>query len=108
MNINGMARGYMSKRKSGEEFFLHVANCIEQQLQEWSEDYGDVIVMKLADFQLMIRNKENVYCVTLSTEEIESLQKSSPFALDKILWGDLEKQGLPIIRGVGNYIDAVL
>lgn len=110
MNINGLARGLMSSRKSGEEFYLHVVNCIEQQLKEWNEDYEEAIVMKLgnADYQLMIRNKEQVYCVALSQQEIESLQKSSPYALDHILWRDLEKQGLPIIRGFGNYIDAVL
>jgi hypothetical protein len=42
MNINGLARGLMSSRKSGEEFYLHVVNCIEQQLKEWNEDYEEI------------------------------------------------------------------
>lgn len=108
MNINGPGRGYMARSKSGEEFLLHIAQVIELQLKEWSEDYEEVIVMKLADYELIVRNKEDYYHVQLSPEEIESLQKKSPFSLDQKVWKELEQQGLPIVRGVGNYIDAVL
>jgi hypothetical protein len=31
-----------------------------------------------------------------------------PFQLDRKVWKELEKQGLTIIKGHGNYIDTVL
>ncbi|MFD1851414.1 hypothetical protein [Oceanobacillus bengalensis] len=107
MNINGMARGYMAKKLGGEDFLLHVGECVERQLKEWNDRYK-VNIMKLADYEFVVIYEEKYYHVQLTKEEIELLQKQSPYALDREIWKELENQGLVIVRGVGNYIERVL
>ncbi|MCQ6279664.1 hypothetical protein [Bacillus sp. EB600] len=107
MNINKLARGYLSTNLSGEEFLEYVASAIEQQLKEWDKSY-EVFVMQLTNYEVMIKNGDQYYHVQLTVNELDSLQKSSPFQLDRKVWSELEKQELPIIRGTGNYIETVL
>lgn len=106
MNISGVIRGYITKTMIVEEFIVHVATLMEKQLKEWDENY-EVYVMKLADYELVIKNNEKYYEVTLCEDEIEYLQNKSPFALDRKLWTELENQGLAILRGYGDYLDKV-
>lgn len=107
MNASGFLRGLMSKNLSGEDFIKHVAHSIEKQLQEWDEHY-EVFLMKLADYEFMIKNKDTYYHVQISQLELETLQNKSPFSLDKRIWLDLKDQGLPIIMGLGDYLDKAL
>lgn len=107
MNINGIARSYMARHQGGEEFIKHVADLMERQLKEWNEDY-QVFLMKYSYYELSIKNNERYYYVQLSEMELEMLKKKDPYALDRKLWKSLEEQGLPIQKGIGNYIDWVL
>ncbi|OLO28587.1 hypothetical protein BTR23_17805 [Alkalihalophilus pseudofirmus] len=107
MDINGMARAYMVRNHSSEEFLLHVANVIERQLKEWNDAY-EVMVMKLENYEVVVKEKEKFYHVHLNEQEIEGLQKQGPYELDRKVWREIVNQGLPIIRGTGNYIDLVL
>ena len=106
MNISGVIRGYMSKNMSVEEFIVHVATLMEKQLKEWDENY-EVYVMKLADYEVVVKNNDTYYGVDISEFEIDFLQNKSPFSLDKKLCAELEKQGLNILRGYGDYLDKV-
>lgn len=106
MNISGVIRGYMTKNMSVEEFIVHVATLMEKQLKEWDENF-EVYVMKLADYEFVVKNNTTYYGTDIPEEEIAALQNESPFALDKKLWTELEKQGLNILRGYGDYLDKV-
>jgi hypothetical protein len=107
MNINGMARSYMARFQSGEEFFKRVADFIERQLHEWDPNY-EVFLMKFSDYELMVKNGERYYHVFVTEPELTELQKRAPYALDQKIWKELEKQGLPILKGYGNYLDSIL
>ncbi|MBB6444022.1 hypothetical protein [Bacillus benzoevorans] len=106
MNISGVIRGYMSKNMGVEEFIVHVATLMEKQLKEWDENY-EVYVMKLTDYEFIVKNNDTYYGVDISADEIAELQNKNPFALDKKLWIELEHQGLNILRGYGDYLDKV-
>jgi uncharacterized protein YqgQ len=107
MNINGEARKNVARNLSREEFLKYVATAIERQLKEWDENY-EVYVMKLKKYEIVIYHGDQYYHVKLAENELDSLQKTSPLELDRKVWKELEKQGLPIIRGKGNYIEMVL
>ncbi|WP_154663566.1 hypothetical protein [Neobacillus dielmonensis] len=107
MNISGFARGLMSKNYSTERFLLHVANCVEGQLKEWDEKY-EVLVLKLKNYEFIVKMGDQDYYLPLPEEEIAALQQMGAFALDRRVWRELENQGLPIQRGHGNYINYVL
>jgi hypothetical protein len=107
MDINGETRGYMARNMSREEFIKYVASAIEHQLKEWDQNY-EVFLLKMKKYEFMINNGDHYYHAKLSDNELDSLQKSNPFDLDRRVWKELEKQDLPIKRGVGNYIETVL
>ena len=107
MDINELERSSIAKFQSGEDFLIHVAEFMERQLKEWDNIY-EVFVMKLANYDFIVKNEEKYYEVQLSEDDIASLQKSGPYELDRKLWKELENQGLPIIKGTGNYIEKVL
>lgn len=107
MDVNGETREYMARNMSREEFIKYVATAIEHQLKEWDENY-EVFLMKLKKFEFMINNGEHYYHVILSENELDALQKSSPFELDRKVWRELEKQGLPVVKGTGNYMEIIL
>lgn len=106
MNVSGVIRGYMSKNMDVEQFIIHVATLMEKQLKEWDENY-EVYVMKMANYELVVKNGEKYYEVSLSEDEIKVLQNKSPFSLDKRLWTELEQQGLNLLWGYGDYLDKV-
>ncbi|WP_087972083.1 hypothetical protein [Oceanobacillus rekensis] len=107
MNINGFARGYMSKNMKGQEFFTHVYGCIEHQLKEWDNDYY-VNLVRIADYNLVVNKGSQTFHVMLTEEEIESLMKRGSYALDREIWRQLRAQGLPIKKDNGNYLETVL
>ena len=107
MNINGFARNYMARYLSGEEYLMHVATLIERQLKEWNQNY-ELFVLKLYNYEVIINNQDDYYYVQLSESELHSLQKSGSYEVDRKVWGELLIQGLPIIKGKGNYIEMVL
>lgn len=110
MNVSGEGRKNVAHNLRREEFLKYVATAIEKQLKEWDENY-EVYVMKLKKYEIMINNGEHYYHVKLAENELDSLQKASPFELDRKVWKELIKQELPIKRGEGdegNYIDMVL
>lgn len=106
MNVSGMIRGYMSKNMDSEAFLLHVSNAIEHQLQEWDEAF-EVYVMKFKHYEIVVKNREDYFHVYLTEEKLNRLQHTSAFSLDRYIWEELQKQGIEIIRGNGNYIDYV-
>lgn len=107
MNVSGVIRGYMSKSCTNEKFIIHVTEVIEKQLKEWDKNY-EVFLMKFSNYEIVVKNNE-MYCfVSFSENEIEQLQKRTPFSLDCKIWKELKEQGLTIKNGYGNYIDLTL
>jgi hypothetical protein len=102
-----LTRGYISKGYSNEKFIQHVVDMIEKQLQEWDPNY-EVFLMKLSNYELMIKNGEAYYYVELTEQELDFLQNKSPFSLDRKIWLELENQGIQIFKGFGDYLDKVL
>lgn len=107
MNINAIARGMMTKRCTPDDFIQHVASMIEYQLKEWDEEY-EVFLMKFQDYQLVVKRRNLYYDVFMTEEAIAEMQAHGAFTLDRVIWMTLHKQGLPIYKGFGNYIEAVL
>lgn len=107
MNISGFTRGILAKNYSSEKYLLHVCDVIERQLKEWDDEY-EVMAMKLVDYELVVKKENKYYEMVLSEKDIETLQNKSPFSLDRHVWKELERQGLEIVRGYGNYIESVM
>jgi hypothetical protein len=107
MQINRMVRSYMMQIMDSEDFLKHVAETVERQLHEWDVSYK-VLVMKLRDYELVIKNADQDYQVKLSEQEVQVLPSTGLFKLDYKIWTDLIKQGLVIQEGYGNYLDTVL
>ena len=98
----------MAKKVSSERFLIHVSTKIERQLQEWDATY-QVCLMKLKDYQLMIRyGTEHKYSLTIKETELKDYQKEAPYALDRYIWGKLLEQGLKVNVSSGNYLELVL
>ncbi|WP_062050456.1 hypothetical protein [Bacillus sp. JCM 19034] len=93
MNMNGFARKYMTKNKTHEEFLMHVADVIERQLREWDESC-EVYVMKMNNYELVVKCNLEYYHVLLSDKELITLQKQAPYELDRFIWRELRKKGL--------------
>ena len=91
MNSNGFARGLMAKNINEEEFIKHVASVIERQLKEWDEKY-EVMVIKGVHYEFVVNHNDDFYHLQLSQQDIHELQKKSPYALDRKIWQELEKQ----------------
>lgn len=107
MNVSGVIRGMMSKKFSGEEFFLKVAQTMESQLNEWEKGYV-LFVLKLKDYEIWVKkNEEYIYHISIQEKLARELQQKSPFSLDTVLWKQLEEQGLAIQKGFGNYMDVM-
>ncbi|MFS0781709.1 hypothetical protein [Bacillus sp. 1P06AnD] len=107
MNINGMARGYMSAFLNHEDFLHHVAVTVERQLKEWDYSY-EVFVLRLEDYQVTVKKKEQYYTISLSYDQLITLQQQGSYALDRYFWSKLQEEGLPIQKGHGDYMDYVL
>lgn len=97
----------MAKNINEEEFIKHVANVIERQLKEWDEKY-EVMVIKGVHYEFVVNYNDDFYHLQLSDQDIHELQKKSPYALDRKIWQELEKQELAIRWDRGNYIEVVL
>ena len=108
MNVDGVYRDYMSKSLDGENFICLVGETIEKQLQEWDPNFS-ITIMKFTDYELYVTNEGSTeYDVQISEQELSVLQKKSPFSLDYIIWKDLERQGLKLYLGNGDYFFRVL
>ncbi len=105
MNVTGFTRGLMAKNFNEEEFFTQVASLVESQLQEWDEQYEVKVIMKGSMYKLFVNHHNLFYHLVLSKNDVQSLQEKGPFALDRKIWQKLAEQGLPIIKGTGNYLD---
>ncbi|MBU9714923.1 hypothetical protein [Evansella tamaricis] len=106
MNTTGFIRGLMSKNLSNDEFLKCISQTIEHQLQEWHEDYS-VFIMKLANYEIVVKRENVYYNVSLSAAELDYLQNRSPYSLDFKIWTELETLGLKITKGPGNYLHYV-
>lgn len=106
MNVSAFIRDYMAKNHNAEDFLIHVAELMEKQLHEWDEKY-EVFVMHLKNYEVTVKNGEQYYHAALTDDEIVSLQKKDPFALDHHLWMEFKKKGLPVKNGEGNYLNEV-
>ncbi|WP_394233508.1 hypothetical protein [Niallia oryzisoli] len=107
MEINRPERRSMADAMSSEEFLIQVATDIEKQLQEWNPDY-EVIVMKLENYEFVVKIHEEYYEMNFSEIMLETLQKKDPFELDRTIWQELQNKGISIIKGTGNYIDFIM
>lgn len=106
MNSSGLMRGRMAKSFENEAFLLFVGVTIEKQLQEWDERY-EVNMMKLVDYHFVVKNGETYYDTVITEAQVAALQDSGPYALDRVIWQGLEKDGLTILEGFGNYLKMV-
>lgn len=80
MVVNGVIRSYISKSMKAERFIILLAKLIECQLQEWDRAY-ELILMKLPDYTMVVKNKDDSYEVTIAENELATLQKRSPYSL---------------------------
>lgn len=106
MHTSGVIRSMMAKNTSTEQFFNHVAKCIEGQLKEWNPAY-EVLLLKLKDYLFIVKDDNQDFQVTIAEHEAHSLQNTSPYSLDKKIWRELEQSGLQTFEGPGNYLSYV-
>lgn len=107
MNSSGFIRGIMSKNLSNEAFVLRVGQTIEDQLKEWDEAYC-VNIMKMKDYIFVVKHGEKDYWLEMTEEELAKIQDQSPYSLDAKIWLELERQGVAIQLGCGNYLGKAL
>ncbi|WP_338448121.1 hypothetical protein R4Z09_17970 [Niallia oryzisoli] len=107
MEINGPERRSLAQNMTLEDFFIHVATDIERQLKEWDIDY-EVMVMKLEDYEFIVKYHE-AYCeISFSENIIKTLQRKDPYEIDRKIWKELQNKGISIVKGKGNYIDFIM
>jgi len=109
MNASGLIRGYLAKNVETEKFLTHVATTIQRQLQEWDEHYKvKVETCPGHPFLITIHVNTPIYKVVLSQEEVRMNQEKGPYALDRLIWRELQVQGMVILYSPGNYLAHVL
>ncbi|GAA0343312.1 hypothetical protein GCM10008967_37190 [Bacillus carboniphilus] len=98
MNANGMARGYMAKGMNEEQFLQHVLYCMETELMEREENLAiwHRWTSNRKQCQLGFVLKGELFMFDLNREIIRSLQKRSPYALDRFLWTELLKYEITV------------
>lgn len=106
MNVSANMREIIVKNRNNEQFLLHVAELMERQLKEWDYRF-EVYVMLLKNYEIAVKLEDQYFHTSISGEEIGRLKKKGPFALDRRLWTDLQKEGLPIKESQGNYLKLV-
>ena len=92
MNVNRFARSIMAENYDGESFLLHVSAVIERQLKEWDETY-DVIVMKLIDYEVVVKKENRYYEVLLSEKALLSLQQKCSLCARSIFVAGIREAG---------------
>jgi hypothetical protein len=107
MNVNEMVRSYMVRIMNDEDFLKHVGDLVERQLQEWDLDY-EVFIMKFKDYELVVKNNDQYFEMTLTELDLEMLRIKGLFSLDQRIWKDLVDAGLTVMEGYGNYMSTVL
>lgn len=100
-------RDHNLQKMSSEELLRHIAELMEVQLKEWDKRF-EVMVMKLVNYEWVVKFNDQFFHTEISDQEIEDLRKEGLFAIDRKLWKDIEQQGLQLIMGFGNYLDFVL
>ncbi|MCA0172960.1 hypothetical protein [Bacillus sp. RAR_GA_16] len=92
MNVNRFARNIMAKDYDGERFLLHVAEVMERQLKEWDAAY-EVVVMKLIDYEVVIKKENRSYELLLTEKDLLLLQQTSPYALESLFVAGIREAG---------------
>lgn len=105
-DMNFFIRENLSKLMKNEDFLLYVAKTIEKQLKEWDSNY-EMLVMKLEDYEIMLKNMDKYYHSTVSEWDLFLLQCQSPFALDQKIWKDFFVDGFPIKKEMGKYLEQI-
>ncbi|WP_071394345.1 hypothetical protein [Bacillus tuaregi] len=107
MDMNGPERKSLAQSLPAEDFLIHVATEIENQLKEWNSDY-EVMVMKLQNYIFVVKYQDEYYELAFNENNLKILQKKDPYELDRMIWKDLESKGIAIVRGNGSYIDMIM
>lgn len=91
-------REKLSKNMDPDKFFAHVMRVVERKLIEWEHDVyilydwshykDDVCISFIID--------DRFFTFYLGKKEIESLQRKSPYFLDRLIWTELIKRGIVI------------
>src|SRR5699024_10495309 len=103
MNASGLIRGYLAKNVETEDFLTHVTTTIQRQLQEWNEHYKvKVETFPGHSFLITIHVNTPIY------KEVRMNQEKGPYALDRLIWRELQVQGMIILYSPGNYLAHVL
>jgi len=95
MNTQGWVRGLISHNSELDKFANFVANNIAK---EFELKLDIVIEEQVIDFTF------GDYEVTINKEELRSLQKRSPYALDKYIINEMKDQGLAFDVNRSQYI----
>ena len=106
LNSAGVVRGMIARNYYSELYMIYVGEAIERQLKEWDKAYH-VNIMKFKDYIFVVKHGEKDYWLEITEDELAVLQQKSPYALDYKIWFELNRQGLAIYFGYGNYLEKV-
>lgn len=106
MNTNSFFRTSMATSFTTRKFFKKVTNDIHSQLSKW-ESNVEVEVESWRSYVVKFHYADQTFRMTFSKNEIDLLQHDSPYALDRIIWKELVKNGLKLKVSEGNYLPIV-
>ncbi|MBQ0141135.1 MAG: hypothetical protein KBT36_17875 [Kurthia sp.] len=106
MNTNSFFRTTMANSYTTRKFFEKVTSDLHTQLLQWDMQVN-VELEEWRSYVVKVQYLGKNYRVSLSKNEIDLLQHESPYALDKVIWDELVKQGLIIKASEGNFLQKV-
>ena len=93
MNTTGFIRGYMAKNMSAEDFIKVVVTALSREFEE------EVKLERVNnEFQIAMKS----YSITMSIDFIDEIK--SPYAVDRYILEEFEKQGFNFDRNRSQYI----
>lgn len=106
MNTNSFFRTSMATSFTTRKFFKKITHDIHLQLSQW-ESNVEVEVESWRSYVVKVRYVNQTFRMTFSKNEIDLLQNEGPYALDRVIWNELVKNGLKLKVSEGNYLAMV-
>jgi hypothetical protein len=107
LHANVLIRGYMQCHLKTETFAAHVASCVKRQLLEFDKKAEFEMDHHTNFFLFYGQAFERPFMSLLTLAEVEELKAEGPYALDRIIWCDIQKKGIPIEKTT-HYLLTVL
>jgi hypothetical protein len=106
LHANVLIRGYMQCHLKTETFAAHVAACVKRQLLEFDEKAEFEMDHHTNFFLFYGQAFDKPFVILLTIAEVDELKAEEPYALDRILWKEIQEKGIPYEKST-HYLHTV-